>query len=409
MSKEFINMLYLFGAAANGKDIDIKYCENLSKIRSHALSQEVWDVVYAGVRGKVASGEINIPTEVYQRLEKTFMSNVVLNIRRVEFNLDTIRELEKNDIKCCVLKGITVANLYSMPETRISSDMDILIDEKDEKKVKEILAVRGYKTEERNKNDHHMKAYHDIGGLLEIHVALYSDTTKEIIFDDLISYDEEFTKLENGIYSLGVNDALLYLTAHLIKHLIVDGAGIRQMMDLLLYMKKYEEVIDWEKYNAIIKRLGYDNFIAVIKGIGVKYWGMNFKDAVTQGNGMEELLEDCEIGGLFSVTEKERKAFYYLYTQRRADTDNISHSLYRLSKSEIGALREIFPPLTTMKKRFSYVDKFTILLPIGWIHRIVELVLKQMGIIKEADKNLTVNQRRMRMVEKLGMLKNGEN
>ena len=120
-------------------------------------------------------------------------------------------------------------------------------------------------------------------------------------------------------------------------------------------------------------------------------------------------MEDCEIGGLFSVTEKERKAFYYLYTQRRADTDNISHSLYRLSKSEIGALREIFPPLTTMKKRFSYVDKFTILLPIGWIHRIVELVLKQMGIIKEADKNLTVNQRRMRMVEKLGMLKNGEN
>lgn len=404
MTREFESMLHLFGCSALGKEVNNEYCTNLSKVRELSLAQEVWDVVYAGVREKINAGEVKIPSEIFERLEKTFTANIARNMQKVQFNLNTLKEIEEAGIKYCVLKGITVAQLYNMPEVRISSDMDILIDEKDERRVKEILVSRGYKTEERDRNDHHMKAYHSVGGLLEVHVELYSDTTKKIIFDDVISYDEEFIKSESGVYSLGVNDALIYLTAHLIKHLIVDGAGIRQMMDLLLYMKRYEEVIDWEKYNALIKKLGYGNFIAVVKGIGVKYWGMDFKDAVTVGNGMEELLEDCEIGGLFSMTEKDRNAFYHIYTQRRAGNNNAQHTLYRLTNSEISPVRMLFPEYSIMKARFSYVDKFPVLLPIGWIHRIIEIVLKQMGIIKVDAANASVNKRRMEMIEKLGML-----
>lgn len=409
MTREFESMLHLFGCSALGKEVNTDYCANLSKVRELSLAQEVWDVVYAGVRKKIISGEIKIPQEIFERLEMTFTANVARNIQKVEFNLKTLKEIEKAEIKYCVLKGITVAKLYNMPEVRISSDMDILIDEKSEKQVTGILKELGYETKERAKNDHHMKAYHAVGGLLEVHVALYSIATDKIILDDEISYTEEYVRLEDGTYSLGINDALVYLTAHLIKHLINDGAGIRQMMDLLLYMKKYEKQIDWDKYNALMKKLGYDNFIAVVKGIGVKYWGMDFKDAVTEGGGIEELLEDCEIGGLFSMTEKDRKAFYHIYTQRRAGKNNAQHSMYRLTNSEISPIRMLFPKCESMKARFSYVDKFPVLLPIGWMHRIIEIVLKQTGIIKEDTAKVSVHKRRMKMIEKLGMLKTGEN
>lgn len=404
MTRDFENMLYLFGCSALGKEVNNEYCTNLSKVRELALAQEVWDVVYVGIREKIISGDVKIPPEIFERLEKTFTANIARNMQKVQFNLTALKKIEDAGIKYCVLKGITVAQLYNMPEVRISSDMDILIDEKAEKKVTGILKELGYETKDRAKNDHHMKAYHAVGGLLEVHVALYSIATDKIILDDEISYTEEYVRLENGTYALGINDALIYLTAHLIKHLINDGAGIRQMMDLLLYMKKYEELIDWEKYNALIKKLGYDNFIAVIKGIGVKYWGMDFKDAVTVGNGMEELLEDCEIGGLFSMTEKDRKQFYHIYTQKRAGQNNAQHSMYRLTKSETSPIRMLFPKCSSMKARFSYVDKFPVLLPIGWVHRIIEIVLKQMGIIKEDAENASVHKRRMDMIEKLGML-----
>ena len=407
MSTEFINMLHLFGAAATGKPIDIKYCENLSKIRDMALSQEVWDVIYSGVREKIADGSISVPAEVYAVLEQKFMSNVALNIRKIEFNLKTLRLLEEKGIKCCVLKGTTVARLYAIPEARISSDMDILIDAENEEKTVGILNELGYECENRSKYDHHVKAYHKIGGLLEIHVALHSVPTSDIIFDDQVHYEEEFMLLDDGIYSLGVNDSLTYLSAHLIKHLINDATGIRQMMDLLLYMKAYESQIDWKKYNDLMKRLGYDTLINVIKGIGVRFFGMESEGAITEGHGLEELLEDCEIGGLFGISEENRSQFYELYTQKRSGNNNIQHSLYRLTKSERSVFRTLFPKLDPMKKRFAYIEKFPVLLPIGWVHRLCEIVLKQTGIISQKEKSTEVNERRMKMVEKLGMLNPG--
>ena len=414
MSTDFVNMLYLFGASATGKEIKTQYCQNLSKIRKLALSQEVWDVVYAGVREKIATGEITVPPEVYARLEKNFMSNVAMNIRRVEFNLGTLRRLEEKGIKCCVLKGTTVARLYAMPEARISSDIDILIDAANEKQTVEILEGLGYRCENRAKHDHHMKAFHEIGGLLEVHVALHSVPTNDIILDDEIRYNEEFMLLDNGVYSLGVNDTLTYLSAHLIKHLINDATGVRQMMDLLLYMKAYESQIDWDKYNYLMKKLGYDNLIAVVKGIGVKYFGMEFDDAITQGSGLEELLDDCEIGGAFGYGEKDRAQFYDMYTKRRSGKSPLQHLLYRLFTAERSLFSLLFPPARAIKERFAYVQRYPILLPVGWAHRFLDIFLKTSGKVK-ADENEesrvknNMLERRMKMVEKLGMLKNGEN
>lgn len=409
MTREFENMLYLFGASATGREIKTEYCENLSKIRQLAVSQGIWDIIYAGIREKIESGDVKIPPEIYAQLEKTFMSNVALNIQRVEFNLNTLRCLEENGIKCCVLKGITVARFYNMPEARISSDMDILIEIKDEDRVVQLLTTLGYKCEKRAKYDHHMKAVHDVGGLLEVHVALHSVATSDIILDDEVHYNEEFRLTDEGVYTLGINDTLIYLSAHLIKHLINDATGVRQMMDLLLYMKAYEKEINWEGFNALIEKLGYNNLIAVVKGIGVRFFGMKFEGTITEGNGLEELLEDCETGGLFGKKESERKGFFQIYTQQRSGKNNISDSIYRLTKSENGIFRMIFPECSDMKKHFIYVEKFPMLLPIGWIHRIIVLTLKQMGIIKKNNMDSHSNQRRMEMVKKLGMIKNGEN
>ena len=410
MSTEFINMLYLFGAAATGKPVNIKYCENLSKIRDLAISQEVWDVIYAALRDKIASGEVKIPPQIYANLEKTFMSNVALNVRRVEYNMQTLRKLEEHGIRCCVLKGTTVARLYYMPETRISSDVDILIDRENEKRAVEILSQLGYGCESRSKHDHHIKAYHKIGGLLEIHVALHSVPTNDILLDDKIRYNEEFMLLDSGIYSLGVNDALTYLSAHLIKHLINDATGIRQMMDLLLYMKEYEVQIDWDKYNSLMQKLGYYNLIRVVKGIGVRYFDMEFDDAITEGHGMEELLEDCEIGGAFGHAEDERMQFYALFTKRRSGNSTTKHLIYSLFTAERSVWSLIFPPVASLQENFPYAKKYPVLIPAAWVNRFIVIFKRNSGQLscadsEEAKKTNAVIERRMKMVEKLGMLK----
>lgn len=407
MTRDFENMLYLFGCSATGKEINTEHCESLSKIRELSLLQESWDVVYAGLREKIISGEVKIPPEISSQLEKTFTANVALNIQKTEFNLNTAKELEKRGVKCCILKGVGVARFYKIPEARISSDTDILIDKKDEKKVIAILTELGYETEFRAKKDHHLKARHKKGGLLEVHVALHSVPTSDIILDDIVRYNEEFVKTEDGYYIQGINDGAIYLSAHLIKHFINDGAGVRQMMDLLLYIKHYEKEIDWEKYNALMKKLNYDTFISVIKGIGVKYFGMEFDDAITSGSGFEELLEDCEKSGLFGLGEKDRKMFYSYYTQKRAKKGSFQHYVYNAYNSERGLIQLFFPKLSTMKERYGYVEKYPFLLPFGWVHRLFDLTfLRKKNSSKSENKETReMIERRMNTVLKLGMIK----
>lgn len=404
MTRNFENMLHLFGCGALGKEPKNEYCENLSQVRNKALKQEVWDVVYAAVRSKIEKGEVAVPEDAFMRLENLFIANVASNMRRVEFNLSTVKKLMADGIRCCVLKGIAVASLYSVPETRISSDMDILIDLKDEEKVCEILKSLGYTVEERSKHDHHRKAHHKTGGLFEVHVKLHSEGTREHILDGKVEYTEDYIMNENGIYTMGINDGLIYLSAHLIKHLINDGMGIRQVMDLLLYMKKHKNEIDWNKYDALMKELRYDKLIAVVKGIGVKYLGLEFENVITDGEGFNELLEDMECGGLFGMSDTESSQFFHLYTKRRSGNNALEHSVYRITKGENSAFRMLFPSLKGMKKRFSYVEKCPVLLPVAWIHRIVKLSLQHLGICKEKEGVMLINNRKMKMIEKLGMI-----
>ena len=64
MTREFESMLHLFGCGALGKEVNNEYCINLSKIRELSLAQEVWDVVYAGVREKIIAEEVKIPPDL---------------------------------------------------------------------------------------------------------------------------------------------------------------------------------------------------------------------------------------------------------------------------------------------------------------------------------------------------------
>ena len=73
----------------------------------------------------------------------------------------------------------------------------------------------------------------------------------------------------------------------------------------------------------------------------------------------------------------------------------------------------LFPPVSAIKERFSYVEKYPILLPIGWVHRFIAIFRKTSG--KETlktEKDIRENDviaRRIKMAEKLGMFKTEDN
>lgn len=370
MTKNFENMLYLFGAGAVGATPQGIEKIDVEAIRNDAIDQGIWPLVY------IALSKICDIKEYHPE----FLSIISASMRRKEFTLRMIQKLENAGIECCILKGVVVAELYSEPECRISGDTDILIHPKDEKKVKKILEENSYILERRNKNNHHLKATHPIGGLLEVHVRLYSYTTEHILFNGLKMYGEPYhTIFINGekFHTLGLNDHLMYLTAHYIKHLINRGGGVRQMMDLLLYMKKYENEIDFVKYEKLLKELKYDKLIDTVQSIGAKYFGFDYP--ILHEVLMEELLNDTEEGGIFGFSTVNRNNFHNEYCRKRTDMSQRMFTLYWWLKSERSIFNRVFPNRKQLIREGYACANHCILLPVAWILRIGGFLKKKKG------------------------------
>ena len=315
-----------------------------------------------------------------------------------------IAEAEKTGIPICIVKGIVVASLYANPDYRISSDTDILINQKDEKKLSAFLKSKGYDVKKRDKNDHHMKATHPIGGLLEVHVALNDELFDRLAFNDKVNYDEPYETItlgKNTIHTLGINDNLMYLTAHYIRHFLNGGSSIRQMMDLLLYMKKYEDKIDFDKYNKLLKELKYDKLIDAVQSIGAKYFGMDFE--VNSQDIIDVLLEDCEKCGLFGSCSEHSTNVNNAFYQKRNVVSPFKLKFLYYFKSEHTIFKRIFPSQKTLLKMGYKYAKNKIFIPFAWIHKLFDFCLKRNKVRNEIL-NTDVHNERIETMRKLSII-----
>lgn len=395
MTPQFETMLRLFAVGATGNENSSLGGIDADAVISLAYSQGIWTVVYP-VLSKVSDAS---------KYHLQFLTLVSSSIRRNEFTFGILKKISDSGIDVCLLKGASVAILYSEPDYRISSDADILINKKDENKVSKILKENGYTVEKREKNDHHMKAVHPIGGLLEVHVSLYSHTTDKVIFGGMDMYNEPWQEVligERKLKTLGINDNLMYLTAHYIKHFITGGSSVRQMMDLLLYIKKHEKEIDFEKYNKLLKELKYDKLIEAVKSIGAKYFGMDFE--ITEPKLMDELIDDCESSGLFGMNSKGKSNIYYDYCRQRKSVSKLKLKMILWFKDEGSLFNRLFPSKKILVNHGYSYAKQNFLIPVAWCHHIFDAILRKSNKTQIADHEQSLKTQRTNLMKNLEMI-----
>lgn len=421
MTQDFRDMIYLFSCGARGIKPQPLCKYKVENIFQLAMSQNIWPTVFLAVKQLYDNHEIDLQKSLYEKWKLDIMQLTITNTQRNVAVYETIQYLEANGIKCCVLKGEAVARLYHTPICRVSTDSDILIDKNHEKEVQKLLKNYGYKVEYRPKKLHHINCYHPIAGHVEVHVSMYSETTDDIFLNRQVSYNEKHIqiKCENNyiIDTLGIMDGLVFLTIHFIKHFINKGAGIRQLMDLLLYMRYYKNEINWTQYNNLLKYLKYDKLINSLLDIGVNC--LNFSadelpsfdcDRIVAG----KVLSDIEEGGIFGHKVSERKEFYSIYLKERFGTfktGNYIEYMNRYYSKNIVSL--LFPNYKIMLQRYPYIQKSRLLLVVAWTHRWIELILnvvkrkksiKQYLYYTEPNVSNETVKKRMELIRELDMI-----
>jgi len=365
MTKEFEQLLYIYGDAICGRKSVIYADINREEIAKKAIEQNVLPIIYFNLFGE----------DTQNRYYPLVMQALAINERKMFFLNKLLEEMKEGGIFCCVLKGCTLAPLYASPDLRVSGDVDLLINPKDEKRMIEFLEKRNFKIKVREKNGQHFNATHDKAGLFEVHISLFDKEFDKYVLKGKFKPQEPFecmrTSADVNINTLGKNDGLYFVTAHMIKHFVKDGLGLRQISDWLLYVERYKDVLDMEKFDVTIKELGFEKFINAMYTVGKKYFGI---DIQTEEVSPDDILSDMEEGGAFGHGDSDRENYRIKLTD----------SLYGKSESKkklsiiVRLMQIAFPDRYTLEEK-GYLKKNSslYLIPFAWVRLWMKLLISR--------------------------------
>lgn len=261
------------------------------------------------------------------------------------------------------LKGCLLKHYY--PETfyRSMSDMDILVRQEDRAIVKECMEKMGYKTECFGKEGHDVYMKPPVTNI-EIHHVLF-ENVHSVYRNFFQKIRESINGDEPGVYAMSKEDTYLYLLAHLAKHLKNGGAGIRQILDIWLYLQKEEDGFDQSYLRESLKMLELEKFHTTIKELG-EYW---MHPPEEKSERLEQLTDFVINNGIYGTKENS-------FTNRVLRADE-SENLNRKKRRAVWSI--FFPAWKDLCTAYPFLKKWPVLFPFVQIKRACKFIFFKSG------------------------------
>ena len=191
---------------------------------------------------------------------------MMLNYYQIEQFTRRIADLlEKNGISYVLLKGISLADFYPVPEYRKLGDVDIYINDKEMfNRAEELLLANGY-TKDDEISDHHQGYLYKVPQtgrtmILELHyriVGLYQYAPVNKIVDDVFAantFSPVMQTVNDRNYPvLPPTEYTFYMIHHMLKHYLYSGFGIRLLCDFTFFLGHNYTAIDFAQIHTWCK------------------------------------------------------------------------------------------------------------------------------------------------------------
>lgn len=288
----------------------------------------------------------------------TVRRQVMLQAVQTDQLLTLLQRLAAKGLHPLVVKGYVCRSLYPLPDHRPSSDEDLLIPAEDFSRCCLALTDLGYVTDD--PEDAFERTYRSpsTGLRIELHRQLFDPQSPAYG-----SWNRFFDNAHNRacaygeVFSLCPTDHILYLLLHAFKHFLHSGFGIRQVCDIVLFAEKYRGQIQWESVDRCLTKLRADRFAAALFLLGQQYW--HIPAPLHRETDPEPLLADLMQAGIYGGSSTARK---------HSSNMTLSAAANKNHGSWLGAL---FPPRSSLTRRFPYLKKHPWLLPWAWLCRIL--------------------------------------
>ena len=234
-----------------------------------------------------------------------------------------IRLFESENIHSVLIKGISIAKLYPMPEYRKSSDADILLaDKNDAKKACALLEKNGFVREGESHSLHHIEYMSPAGVLVELHTEMaepFDNENANRLLNELAAKG-----CEEGIrYVYAGDEVCIYDTAmlglsiviHALQHFMRKGMGIKMLTDWAVFIQNSGiDESGAQKLRLFLRNLKIEGFADALTRLSCFYLGADETvasllcgDLKTPVKDWEEaFLADMFMGGEFGKASGDR-------------------------------------------------------------------------------------------------------
>lgn len=333
------------------------------------------------------------------------------------FALRTLLEKAKEqDILCIFFKGCVLADLYPKYYERTSSDADILVYEKDRDKAVQLLESLGYiKDEEESKELVYVYTMEKIMFQIELHFSLWEDYTGakiERLEQMNLTDPNTLVELEAcglNVHTLGYEEHLVYQMFHIIKHFSLQGVSIRYLVDITLYINRYESYISKDAFWEKMDQIGYSKFCENFFYLCIQYLGMSpaimeEREIQFAEKGNDFVLDLIHVGTLFEDKDAGWQLLGIMTPYFNGEANAPKSNLRR-------KLRILFPKREHLPEEYAYAKKHAILLPAAWIHKLASYLVKwykHKDNWYDAKEKLKVAEHRLALMGSLGLLEEDE-
>lgn len=227
-------------------------------------------------------------------------------------------------------------------------------------------------------------------------------------------------RTQDGTYrTLGYTDHLIFLMMHLIKHFIQAGMSLQMMLDVALFFGSNADKIDSQRFWQTMESLQYGKVARSVLWAMVRYCGVAASTIPGLNSECQEhtdmLIDDLEEGGWLGRNDQSvREEGWHEYNRQllMENRSKLQYLLYMFRWKSGMYWKALFPTRDALAKKYPYITKSSLLIPVAWLHRLVfrggKAVKKGVltsNIVMNEQNVSGIGKQRVAMFRKLQMIK----
>lgn len=264
-------------------------------------------------------------------------------------------------VRVLPVKGSVIKELYPQLDWRQMGDLDVLVDKENIPRAQEILRGMGYQVEEEHDTEYHCGCVKEPYMMVELHWNLLADSS---VANDYFqnAWERAVPDKKNPLlYFLTPEDEYLYEIAHFQRHYVTHGSGIRSALDIAVYRARYEGKLDEAYISAELKKMHLDDFARCAERVAQHWFGTAEQRAKALDRDGREMEKALFYSGVYG-------SMYARAAIRLQETDS------RSSRAKY-VWQRIFVPCDGLACTYPILNKYPLLYPFCWLHRLVRLCL----------------------------------